>query len=166
MTAVLLFTRLVILNGFLSCYLVLVHSSVSAFCFEEAGKYYDINPLLLEAIAYTESSLRPDAFNDANSNGTADYGLMQINSSWFVKISDFGVSQDDVINIPCINVFVGAWILAQNFKSHGENWKSVGAYNAGFSSKKTKVKARTTYINLVKSNLNTLMESRQSTTRP
>ncbi len=128
---------------------------VSAYCFEEAGWFYDINPNLLEAIAYTESRLKEDSIN-TNANGTSDYGLMQINSSWFKSLSDLGVSESDVINKPCVNVFVGAWVLAQNFKSHGENWLSVGAYNAGFL--KSRQKHRDRYVVLIKENLKRITE--------
>ena len=136
-----------------------IGSSAFAFCFNEAGEYFDINPELLKAIAYTESRLDPIAVNTSNSNGTVDYGLMQINSAWFEKLKSLGISEDDVINDPCTNVFTGAWILALNFQSHGECWESVGAYNAGFSSRKEVVRSK--YITIVKSNFQALRESEQ-----
>ncbi|WP_413694404.1 lytic transglycosylase domain-containing protein [Psychromonas sp. KJ10-2] len=139
-------------------YLVFLSFSAKSFCFDEAGFYYDINPSLLKAIAYTESRLKPDAVNKANSNGTVDYGLMQINSWWFETLADLGISKSDVINDPCINVFVGAWILAQNFKSHGEGWLAIGGYNAGFSKTKNKVRARDKYISLVRKNFEQIMK--------
>jgi soluble lytic murein transglycosylase-like protein len=52
-----------------------------AFCFEEAGFIYNVSPRLLWAIARVESGFRADAFN-RNADGSYDYGLMQINSSW------------------------------------------------------------------------------------
>ncbi|GMQ49665.1 hypothetical protein VB10N_46640 [Vibrio sp. 10N] len=121
------------------------------FCFDEAGKKFDINPLLLKAIAYTESRLDPNAINDSNTNGTTDYGLMQINSSWFARLADFGVSENSVINEPCTNVYVGAWILAQNMAQTGDGWLAVGAYNAGY--RESRKKARDRYIDLVQINL-------------
>lgn len=125
--------------------------NTNAFCFDEAGKVFDINPQLLKAIAYTESRLDPNAINSANSNGTADYGLMQINSSWFKKLADFGVSESSVINEPCVNVHVGAWILAQNMAQSGDGWLAVGAYNAGY--RESRKNARERYIALVQKNL-------------
>lgn len=130
------------------------YNTASAFCFDEAGKFYNVNPILLKAIAYTESSLNEKAINYNNSNGTVDYGLMQINSFWFPKLEKLGISKEEVINNSCTNVFVGAWVLAQNFESHGEGWLSVGAYNAGFSVKRSK--AREKYISLVKKNFNVI----------
>lgn len=132
--------------------LLIISQSVSAFCFDEAGRYYNVDPKLLEAIATVESSLNPSAYNEnKNSDGkilSRDFGLMQINSSWFDKLSDFNVNEQNVYE-PCFNVSLGAWVLSANFASHGYNWNSVGAYNAGFS-KRTE-DARKIYIQKVKS---------------
>lgn len=61
-----------------------------------------------------------------------DVGLMQINSSWFPTLASMGITRNDLLNNPCQNIYVGAWILAKNISSNGVNWESVGAYNAGF----------------------------------
>ncbi|ENV3663085.1 lytic transglycosylase domain-containing protein [Vibrio vulnificus] len=132
--------------------LLIVSQSVSAFCFDEAGAYYNVDPKLLKAIAKVESSLNPSAYNEnKNADGkiiSQDFGLMQINSSWFEKLSDFNVNEQNVYE-PCFNVSLGAWVLSSNFASYGYNWNSVGAYNAGFS-KRTE-NARKIYIQKVKS---------------
>ena len=60
---------------------LLLPAAASAFCFEEAGNEYGVSPLLLWSIAKHESGLNPAA-TCRNANGTYDYGLMQINSSW------------------------------------------------------------------------------------
>ncbi len=123
-----------------------------SFCFDEAGKRYNVSPTILKAIAQVESNLNPLAINKHNRNGSADYGLMQINTSWLKKLSQHNISTDDLLNNACLNVNIGAWILALNFQSHGYNWNSVGAYNAGFH--KDRQKQRNTYINKVKSKIN------------
>lgn len=61
-----------------------------------------------------------------------DVGLMQINSSWFPTLYVMGITRNDLMDNPCQNIYVGAWILAKNIASNGVNWESVGAYNAGF----------------------------------
>lgn len=137
-------------------FLLSFSSQSFAFCFNEAGETYNVNPLLLKAISYTESRLDPNAINKANSNGTYDIGLMQINSNWFPMLIQNGVNPDLVKTDPCANVFVGAWILAQNFETSGEGWLAVGAYNAGYS-KRTEA-ARKRYIELVKQNFERLQE--------
>jgi soluble lytic murein transglycosylase-like protein len=94
-------------------------------CFKEAGDRYKIEPDLLRAIAQTESSMRPMI-----ESPTQDIGLMGINRSWLpILRKRFGISEADVWN-PCMNVMIGAWILASNFAQHGKNWNAIGAYNA------------------------------------
>ncbi len=131
--------------------LTFVSSSVNAFCFNEAGEKYNISPLLLAAMAYTESSFNSKAINSANTNKSVDYGLMQINTFWLPHLKKMNISKEDLIDDACLNVHVGAWVLAQNFKQNGENWQSVGAYNAGFRIKAQS--ARDRYISMVKANL-------------
>ncbi|SON53484.1 lytic transglycosylase domain-containing protein [Vibrio tapetis] len=125
---------------------------VFAFCFDEAGNHYNVSSDLLRAIATVESNLNPNAINENKNNVgevvSSDYGLMQINSIWFDKLSDFNVNDQNVYD-PCFNVSLGAWVLSANFASHGYNWNSVGAYNAGFS-KRTET-ARKIYIQKVQS---------------
>lgn len=122
----------------------------AAFCFDEAGKYYNVDPKLLNAIAKVESSLNPNAYNEnINRNGeviSRDFGLMQINSSWFDKLTQFDVNESSIYE-PCFNVYLGAWVLSSNFATHGYNWNSVGAYNAGFKS--SNEAARQVYIEKV-----------------
>jgi len=102
-------------------------------CFQQAADRYSVPVALLYAIAKVESNFDTKAFN-WNRNGSADYGLMQINSRWFSVLEErFNIKRERVVQDPCTNIFVGAWILASNFSSHGRIWNSVGAYNAGFS---------------------------------
>ncbi|MGF1836961.1 lytic transglycosylase domain-containing protein, partial [Vibrio atlanticus] len=123
-----------------------------SFCFDEAGQHYNVDPDLLRAIAQVESSLDPNAYNEnKNKKGqvtSRDFGLMQINSSWFPRLAEFNVNETNVYE-PCFNVSLGAWVLSSNFSSHGYNWNSVGAYNAGFL-KRTE-SARKIYIQKVQS---------------
>ena len=131
-----------------------------AFCFNDAGKYYHVNPLLLSAIAKVESDYRPTATNkNKNNQGkvvSVDYGLMQINSTWFSRLKNFGVNKDNLLSDPCYNVHIGAWVLSSNFSTHGYNWNSIGAYNAGFSAKNQA--QRLVYIKKVKTALATLSQ--------
>ncbi|QFT13572.1 lytic transglycosylase domain-containing protein [Vibrio sp. THAF190c] len=136
----------------LLCLLSLFPCFSKAFCFDEAGRYYNVDPRLLKSIATVESSLNPNAYNEnKNQSGqvvSRDFGLMQINSHWFDKLSDFNVNETNIYE-PCFNVHLGAWVLSSNFASHGYNWNSVGAYNAGFH-KRTE-NARKIYIKKVQS---------------
>lgn len=97
-------------------------------CWEQAAQKYGVNVHLLHAIAKTESSLNPSAINRANSNGTYDVGLMQINSTWLPRLRQFGIQEKDLYE-PCVSIDVGAWILAHNIRQFGNTWAAVGAYN-------------------------------------
>ncbi|HJV33548.1 lytic transglycosylase domain-containing protein [Geomonas sp.] len=101
-------------------------TSASCFCFEEAGAEYGINPQILRAIAKVESNFNPYAVNK-NSNGTYDFGLMQINSSW---ASTLGKQRWNNLGDACYNTKTGAWILAQCISKYGYNWKAIGCYNS------------------------------------
>ncbi|HEY5974690.1 MAG TPA: lytic transglycosylase domain-containing protein [Geobacteraceae bacterium] len=116
------------------------------FCFEDAGQEFRISPLLLESIARTESSLNPRAMN-RNSNGSVDYGLMQINSFW---VKAYGLSSEDLLNDPCYNTKIGAWVLKQCIDRYGYNWEAVGCYNATSKGKRARY-AWKVFNNLAKS---------------
>ncbi len=133
-----------------SVLLLLYPSLAFGYCFEEAGLHYNVSPDLLRAIAQVESNFNPNAYNEnKNAQGeivSRDFGLMQINSTWFDRLSEFNVNEKNIYE-PCFNVSLGAWVLSANFASHGYNWNSIGAYNAGFS--KRMENARQIYIQKV-----------------
>ena len=97
-------------------------------CFNGAAQYHHVNPVILRSIAKVESGYNPRAFN-RNPNGTFDYGVMQINSSWFSKLARFGIRPAQLVD-PCANIYVGAWILSGNMREHGNTWKAIGKYNS------------------------------------
>lgn len=111
-----------------------------SFCYAEAGSRYGISPNLLYAISKGESSFNPVAIN-YNSNGSYDYGLMQINSSWEPKLRKLGVPWDSLAD-PCTNVMVGAWVLSQCIQDYGYTWSAVGCYNSRTPSKRDQYAAR------------------------
>jgi len=119
---------------------VLASQHVWAFCFEEAGERYRVSPQLLWAIAKTESNLNPTAVK-YNKNGSFDYGLMQVNSSWYKEL---GRERWMRLGDACYNVQVGAWILSQCVQRYGYTWAAVGCYNA-FSDDKRAVYANRVY---------------------
>lgn len=99
-----------------------------AYCFNEASAYYGLSTDLLGAIAKVESGFNPHAMN-RNKNGSYDIGMMQVNSGWLPALRKYGITEQSLWD-PCTNVFVGAWILAQNVHRLGYSWDAVGAYNA------------------------------------
>ncbi len=95
-------------------------------CFANAGFYYGVAPDVLWAIAKVESEFNPRAIN-RNTNGSFDYGIMQINTWWYPKL---GKELWNSLGDPCTNIHVGAWVLAQCVQQHGNTWEAVGCYNA------------------------------------
>ena len=96
--------------------------------FKEAGEYYEINYLLLKAIAQTESRQNPNAINCANSNGSCDYGIMQINSIHFPMLKNQGITEDKLFDEKT-NIYVGAWVLKGCIKRFGYTSKTLNCYN-------------------------------------
>lgn len=120
------FLSAVLLSCVLAVSVFLAPGRASAFCFDEAGSIYNVSADLLWGIAQTESGMNPRAVN-WNTNGTYDYGLMQINSSWYRTL---GPERWNMLSDACYNTKVGAWILAQCIKRYGYTWNAVGCYNS------------------------------------
>lgn len=113
-------------------------------CFVDAGKKYNIDPTLIYSIAQQESSLNPVAINRSNSNGTADLGIMQINTFWLPTLAKFGATEHDLYDA-CFNIHFGTWVLAQSFSKWGYNQSAIGAYNVGFGTSPNRVRLRKKY---------------------
>lgn len=129
-------------------------SSAYAFCFDEAGDRYKVPPILLMAIAKTESNMNPSA-RVLNDNLTIDIGLMQINSVHLSRLSKYGITEQMLQNNACTNIQVGAWILAQCIADHGYNWRAVGCYNTGSRGSDSN---RRVYVQKVKVSLDSLVK--------
>lgn len=116
------------IKGFIIIMLLLLATGAEAdsLCFDEAGAQYGINPQILRAIAKVESNFNPRAIN-WNTNGTYDFGVMQINSSWGYVL---GKEWWSTLGDPCANITAGARILASCMKKYGYTWEAIGCYNS------------------------------------
>ena len=121
-------TTLTRITGFTIVALFFMATGIHAeeFCFDEAGVKYGINPIILRAIAKVESNFNPRAIN-RNRNGTYDFGVMQINSSW---ANNLGMEQWMTLGDPCSNIKTGAKILGACMKKYGYSWEAIGCYNS------------------------------------
>lgn len=137
--------------------LLLSSLPAQAFCFDAAGARYRIDPHLLRAIAEQESALEARAINvNRDKKGkilSHDYGVMQINSTHIPSLVRMGVltSKDDLLKNPCLNIQIGAWILAKHLQICGVNWPCLGSYNAGFADTERQVQRRLQYARRIHS---------------
>lgn len=120
-------------------------SNAHATCWEEASGRYNVPIPLLKAIAEVESSNRARVVAQ-NTNGSFDYGFMQINDFWLPELARHGIGKAELMDA-CTSLNVGAWILAQNIRQMGYGWEAVGAYGAG--TRKDKTAARIKYARKV-----------------
>ncbi|MDP2564373.1 lytic transglycosylase domain-containing protein [Pseudoalteromonas marina] len=101
-------------------------------CLYNIAEDYQIPPTLIMAIHKTEGG-KPGSVIGPNRNGSYDLGPMQINDLWLPELKEQGISREELINDACINIKVGAWILAKRYKEFDNSWiKAVKAYNAGY----------------------------------
>ena len=101
---------------------------VYADCFDDAAAFHHVNPDILRAIAWQESHNQPSA-KHLNTNGTVDYGVMQINTVHLATLKRYGLTKEDLMQ-PCKNVYVAAWHLRQQVDAYGNTWAAVGAYHS------------------------------------
>src|SRR5450759_1585912 len=113
------------------------------YCFDDAAEKAGVNKDILIAIAMVESHLNRIAVHK-NSNGTEDVGVKQINSSHFKFLKSVGIERKDLFNA-CINIHVGALILKECMRIHGNTWAAIGAFNAGHSETAKAVRNREVY---------------------
>lgn len=124
---------------------------------------YQVPKALALAIARTESGCRPWILNLAgrdvrpdsrekalrlartalHSGRSFDVGIMQVNAYWIRK---YRWPLEQVLE-PATNVRIGVWILAQEIRRHGLNWKAVASYHTPLhkNPERGRVYARTVY---------------------
>jgi soluble lytic murein transglycosylase-like protein len=117
-------------------------------CFDASGKRWSVDVALLKAIARVESDFYPQALH-VNTNGSIDFGVMQVNSSHLSRLRQQGITAADLLNDPCLNIDVGTSILADTLRQFGPTWRAVGAYGAGNAKSSSKEQARGRYATLV-----------------
>lgn len=97
-------------------------------CFDAAAAYQHVNPMVLRAIAWRESHNRADAKN-VNTNGSVDYGVMQINTIHLSTLSRYGIGREELMS-PCKNIYIAAWQVRRMILKYGNTWAAVGSYHS------------------------------------
>lgn len=123
---------IILINLLLAAALLPLPAAADPFCFEEAGAAVALPARLLESIAVIESGLNAAAVNH-NRNGSSDFGLMQINSSWLAPAR---LDRERLLTDACYNTKAGARILRDCIDRHGYTWEAVGCYNASSRDKR------------------------------
>lgn len=103
--------------------------------FHNAGQYYNVNPSITMALGKIESNYNQYAYN-LNTNGTADVGVMQINTVWIPNLTKNGMTDPRKLYEYEFNIFVGTWILKQCINRFGQSWRTIDCYNKGPSKAK------------------------------
>lgn len=112
----------------IACAVVCAVQSAHADCFDDAAVFHRVNPIILRSIAIVESGNKPWATNQ-NSNGSVDYGEMQINSIHLPELAQYGMSTRDLFD-GCKSIYTGAWIYRKQIVKYGNTWAAVGAYHS------------------------------------
>ncbi|MCF7697107.1 lytic transglycosylase domain-containing protein [Mycetohabitans sp. B2] len=121
--------------------LLLVPIAASATCWEDAGRGYGIDPLLLKAIAWKESRGWAGAVGPKLADGNRAVGLMQVNTIHLPTLTRFGIRREHLFDA-CVSQKVGAWVLADCIQRFGATWKAVGCYYVGPNSQNVAAQVR------------------------
>jgi len=102
-------------------------------CVAEASQRYEIPHALLYSVIKVEGGKAGTI--SKNRNGTADLGWAQINTVWLPTLKKYGISKQDLLYDPCVNIGISAWILRKNYARY-YNWvDAISAYNSGYKLK-------------------------------
>lgn len=101
-------------------------------CSLKASKYYSVSPYIIQTVLQTEGGVKGSKV--PNSNGTYDYGPMQINDIWvneLKRMENVNVDKVKLSNNICYNIYIGTWILSYRIKEvNGDVWLGLGNYHS------------------------------------
>jgi soluble lytic murein transglycosylase-like protein len=107
-------------------------------CMESAARYYSLPVALLRAIRAQEGGTA-GAWS-LNTDGSVDYGVMQINSRWLPRLEQRGYTARALVYDACASIVAGAWILAHAMAERGAwnrsgvnptvYWQAIGNYHS------------------------------------
>ena len=103
-------------------------SDIPVHCINQVAIEYHVPAKLILAVLEVSQGKVGQA--KPNSNGTYDLGPMQINTSWWPGLYRYGITPQAVQYNPCINVNVGAWILAGDIANGSNLLSGIGDYHS------------------------------------
>lgn len=98
-------------------------------CLESAATAFEVDLTALQIIRVVEGGKLGTA--SLNSNGSYDFGPMQINSSWMPRLSRVGLTVEQLRDDPCVNAYVAAWIYRDAIRETGNQAMAIARYHSG-----------------------------------
>lgn len=100
---------------------------ISRKCIHEAADFNKVPVAALYGIFVTEGG----TVGEYSSNTvTRDNGPMQINSVWLRYLEAKGISEEELRNNGCLNVFVSGWILKKHLNRTDDIWQAIADYHS------------------------------------
>lgn len=101
----------------------------TAACIQRAAEGFSVPELPLWIILDVERGTLGRV--SGNTNGSYDIGPMQINSTWLPRLAKLGVSEHQLLNDLCTNIFVGAWVFAHEYQRFdGDVGRAIAHYHS------------------------------------
>jgi len=95
-------------------------------CIHTTAHFYKVPVAALYGIFATEGG----TVGEYSSNTvTRDNGPMQINTLWLEDLKSKGITEENLRNNGCLNVFVSGWILKGHLDRTGDIWQAIGDYH-------------------------------------
>jgi hypothetical protein len=108
--------------------LPIIINQIPLHCINEAAELQHVPAKLIMSILQVERGKVGEIVK--NKNGTYDIGPLQINSTWLPELKKHGITEAQLQFDPCINVNVGAWILAKSIANGADFLSGIGNYNS------------------------------------
>lgn len=98
-------------------------------CSIQAANHYHIPAVVLLAVAEQEGGKPGQKVR--NSNGTFDYGVMQINTVSLADLRRFGINEHHVLANGCYPYYLAAWRIAGHLQNDlGDIWQRAANYHS------------------------------------
>jgi len=98
-------------------------------CSIQAANHYHIPSLIMLAVAEQEGGKPGQKIR--NSNGTYDYGVMQINTVSLADLRSYGINENHVLDEGCYPYYLAAWRIAGHITNDsGDLWQRAANYHS------------------------------------